>query len=96
MQLPVKAKVWVWNGPQSWHFVTIPKKFSKIITDNFGESKRGFGSIRVQVSVGESKWKTSIFPMKEGTFVLPLKAQIRKEEKIKAGKTLSFLLIIDV
>ena len=57
--------------------------------------KAGFSSIRVTVTLGKSKWKTSIFPDKHsGAYVLPLKKQIRRAENIDAGDTVSFTLEI--
>jgi len=45
--------------------------------------KRGFGSVRVNVTIGGSTWKTSLFPSKElGHYVLPIKASIRKAEAL--------------
>jgi hypothetical protein len=48
--------------------------------------RSGWGSIRVEATIGGSTWKTSIFPdSKSGTFLLPVKAQVRKQEGISAG-----------
>jgi Domain of unknown function (DUF1905) len=48
--------------------------------------RRGFGSVRVQVRIGGSRWKTSIFPdSKLGCYVLPVKKAIRKAEAIEEG-----------
>jgi hypothetical protein len=42
-------------------------------------------------------WKTSIFPdNKTGTYLLPLKADVRKKEKIGAGDTIMLSLEIQV
>jgi hypothetical protein len=65
-----------------WHFTGIPKKESEEIKKE-SVVKAGFGSIPVEVTVGKTKWKTSIFPDKRsGTYLLPLKAEVRKKEKI--------------
>lgn len=80
-----KAKVWEWAGPSAWHFVTLPEKDSVSIKTLFGEHKRGFGSLKVQAVIGSSAWKTSIFPEKKGTYLLPIKADVRKKEKISSG-----------
>ena len=88
-----KSRVWMWQGPSSWHFVTLPKKDAADIKKYQSPIRRGFGAIRVRVTVGETVWETSIFPDKEtGSYILPLKFAIRKKEGIKADQLLRFSL----
>jgi hypothetical protein len=45
--------------------------------------------------VGETSWKTSIFPDRgSGGFLLPLKAYVRRREKIEAGREATVLLTV--
>lgn len=90
----VHSKVVLWAGEQgAWHFAYVDKKNAEEIRTKIGKSKRGFGSIRVTVTLGKSKWKTSIFPDKRsGTYLLPLKSQIRGAEGIEAGDMIEFTL----
>jgi hypothetical protein len=88
----IKARVWEWEGKGAWHFVTIDKKTSKQIKDEYIFPKRGFGSIPVNVRIKSTRWKTSIFPEKEGTSLLPLKRSVREEQEIKKGDTIEFEL----
>jgi hypothetical protein len=91
----IKAKVRLYPGMAGWQFVTIPKKQSKNITLTYGAMKQGWGSLPVTVSIGKTKWKTSIFPDKKmGAYLLPLKADVRKKENIKVGNTISITLEI--
>ena len=79
----IKSTVWIYPGLSGWHFINIPKKESEEIIKSFGKMQRGWGSLPVMVSVGKSTWKTSIFKdKKSNTYLLPLKASIRKEEGI--------------
>ncbi len=82
-----KAEIWLWSvHAGSWHFVTVPKKLSEDIKGFYEGPKRGFGSIKVKVTIGKSSWSTSIFPdSKRGSYVLPIKASVRKAENIEAG-----------
>ena len=92
-QYKMRAKVWLYPGMAGWHFVTLPQKRADEITERFGEMKRGWGSLRVAVTIGKTTWKTSIFPDKEsGSYVLPLKAEVRKAEQIGEGDTVTFSL----
>lgn len=71
--------------------MTIPKKQSDEIKKKFGENARGWGSLPVSVTIGKTKWKTSIFPDKRsGSYLLPIKAQARKKEGLIAGKHITF------
>lgn len=94
----VKARVWLWNNgevPASWHFVTIDKQTSGQIKKEYHWPRRGFGSIPVNVTIGATSWKTSIFPdSKEGNYVLPLKKSVRDAENINVGNTVKFTLEI--
>ncbi len=75
-----------------WHFAGIPKKESEEIRSKI-KIKAGFGSVPVMVTIGKTKWETSIFPDKRsGTYLLPLKAQVRKKEGIFSEDTISFSL----
>lgn len=82
----IKGEIWSYDGPSAWHFLTVPKDISTDIRKLFGEMSPGFGSIPVLVSIGETKWKTSIFfDTKANAYLLPIKADVRKKEKLKIG-----------
>jgi len=92
-QYKIKSKVWLYPGMAgTWHFATVDKEESKEIKETYGKHHRGFGSIPVHVTVGKTNWKTSIFWSKEGTYVLPLKAQVRKKESIFEDDTIMITL----
>ena len=47
---------------------------------------RAWGMIKVKARIGNSEWDTTIWPDKaSGSFLLPVKAAVRKAEKIDAG-----------
>ncbi len=90
------AKVWLYPGRAAWHFVSIPEEVCDEINDRYGLMKRGWGSLPVVITIGKTIWKTSIFPDKQtGSYVLPLKADVRKREDIRVGDTINFVLKID-
>jgi len=85
------APLWEWraSGTQrggSWHFITLPKDISQDIKTFTKHNKTGFGSVRVTAIIGDTKWNTSLFPSKEkAAYLLPVKAAVRKSEKIGKG-----------
>ena len=92
------TKVWRYPGHAAWHFVTLPAEVATEIREIVGTSTRGFGSIRVKVSVGSSAWNTSIFPdAKTKSFLLPVKKEVRKDENIKDNDLININLeLIDL
>ncbi|MBI2120646.1 MAG: DUF1905 domain-containing protein [Parcubacteria group bacterium] len=94
-QYKIKEKVWLYPGATPWHFVSVPKKQAGEIKKKFGSNRRGFGSLPVSVTIGKTKWKTSIFPEKKmGEYFLPLKAEVRKKEGIMNGDIIRFIIEI--
>lgn len=87
--LTFTSPLWIWPAKASWYFVTLPKETASQIRfmqdqDPF-MPKRGFGSIKVEVMIGATMWQTSVFPDKSsGSFVLPIKAAVRKAEGLVA------------
>ena len=47
--------------------------------------RRGWGSLRVTAQIGATRWNTSIFPGDGATWLLPVKAEVRKAEGIGEG-----------
>ena len=91
----IKESVWLYPGLSGWHFIYVGQKESKEIKENFGKGSRGFGSIPVAVTIGKTKWDTSIFPSKaEEKYLLPLKALVRAREGIRDGDTVTYTLEI--
>ena len=93
-------KCWLWQGKGAWHFITLPKDKSeeiKFFSENMHEKRRGWGAVRVLVTVGNTSWETSIFPdSKRGAYLLPVKADVRKKEKFTAGDKVTVKLKINV
>lgn len=88
MNYEFRAKLWEWHGKGSWHFITVPKEYWGDIKTITADSSGGFGSVKVEASIGKSKWKASIFPDKKtSTFFLPVKKEIRLTNNISDGDT---------
>lgn len=80
----VTGRMWIWTGESgSWHFITVPEELSGEIRAHAMAELRGFGSVRVEASIHDVSWQTSVFPMKSGGYLLPIKRAVRS----KAGIT---------
>jgi uncharacterized protein DUF1905 len=88
---PVKvvfdAELWLWDARRTdtWVFVSLPASQSEEIRDLVGGLRRGFGSVRVRVTIGSSTWVTSIFPGSQAGYVLPVKRPVRVAEALDVG-----------
>jgi len=90
------APLWRYPGADGWHFVSLPPEISTDITDISTGIRRGFGSVRVAVTVGSTSWRTSIFPdSKTGTYLLPVKKAVRVAERLEVGDQIKAQLEID-
>ena len=98
MRYTFKSTVWVWKSPDapaSWRFITLPADVSKAIRTLIPKTP-GFGSVRVAATIGKTTWSTSLFPSKEqGGFVLPVKADVRKREKVADGDEVKVIVDLD-
>lgn len=78
-----EAELWLWDGEAAWHFVTLPGDLSDDLRAQSGE-RRGFGSVRVRVTVGGTTWSTSVFPdTTRGAYLLPVKKDVRVLEGLE-------------
>ena len=82
----VTARLWLWSGEGgSWHFVTVPEELSGEIRAQSLVRRGGFGSVRVEATIDDVTWRTSVFPQKSGGYILPVKADVRRRADIAAG-----------
>lgn len=92
-----RAELWEWDGKGGWFFLTLPDELADDIRARTDDGlRRGFGSVRVEVTIGGSTWRTSVFPdTASGSFVLPVKKQVRTAERIEPGETVDVALVIE-
>lgn len=84
--ITVTGPLSLWTGESgSWHFFSIPEEQSDEIRAHCLASMRGFKSARVEVTINDVTWRTSVFPMKSGGYFLPVKAEVRRKAGIAAG-----------
>jgi hypothetical protein len=78
-----RSRVYRWEerATDSWYFVDVPAEESADIADR-PRMPRGFGSVRVEATIGGTTWRTSIFPGGE-RYALPLKKAVRSAEGIE-------------
>ena len=89
------GKLWKHNAEGGWHFVSLPKTLSKEIREHLQWQEEGWGRLKVLAQIAEIQWDTAIwFDTKAGTYILPIKSEIRKKRKLKIDETIEITLLI--
>lgn len=53
---------WSARRHDRWTFVGLPADIADEVMERGAPVARGFGSLRVDVAIGDTRWRTSIFP----------------------------------
>lgn len=85
-------KVWS-NEEGRMHFMSVPAELSGEIRAHAAMVRRGFGSVRVEVTLEGISWRTSLFPSKgTGGYFLPVKIDVVRKADIAAGDEITVCL----
>jgi Domain of unknown function (DUF1905) len=80
------GELWQYDGEAPWYFVTLPVEVSDNLRAEHGPAATAFGSVKVSVTVGATRWATSLFPDKSrGSYLLPVKKSVRTAEGLEIG-----------
>jgi hypothetical protein len=94
MDLEFSGEVWFWRGPAPHHFVSVPDELCAGIEDASPVVTYGWGMVPATVRMGSSQWTTSLWP-KDGGYIVPLRAEVRRRERVELGDTVTVGLTID-
>lgn len=95
LQYRFTSKPWKYNGPAAWIFVSLPHSLSKEIREIGQKEEAAWGRLKATAKVGRTEWQTSIwFDTKHNTYLLPLKAELRKREQVEIGKDIEIVVTI--
>ena len=91
-QFEFTAELWVAPADDAWRFVTVPADVADDI-EMLSGPRRGFGSVRVEATVGRTTWRTSVFPdSRLGSYILPVKKAVRDAEGLGDGDSVRVIL----
>ena len=78
-------KIWT-NDEGRAHFVSVPAELSGEIRTHALMVRRGFGSVKVEVTLDDVTWRTSVFPSKStGGYFLPVKIDVVRKTGVAPG-----------
>ena len=86
--ITVTSLLWIWKGSDAagrWYFITVPEEQSDEIRAHAFGTPRGFRSVKVEAKIDDVTWRTSVFPLNSGGYLLPVKAEVRRKAGIGAG-----------
>ena len=92
--ITVTSLLWIWKGEAAgrWYFITVSEEQSDEIRTHALGSPRGFGSVKVEARIDDVVWRTSVFPLNSGGYLLPVKAEVRKKAGLAAGDEVTVML----
>lgn len=91
----LQAEVLLYPGTTGWHFAYLPKGEAGLIRERFGALHRGWTSLPVEVKLGSLLWRTSMFyDRRNTTYILPLKAEVRKKAGVFHKDVINFSIRI--
>jgi hypothetical protein len=93
VNLSFSGEMWFWRGPAPWHFVTVPDEESGELEAAAPMVTYGWGMIPVATRIGSTEWITSLFP-KDGRYLVPVKAEVRKSERLEIGDIVAVRLAV--
>lgn len=95
MDLEFAGEIWFWKGPSPWHFVTVPEEECGALEATSAFVSYGWGMIPVTARIAGTRWATSLWP-KDGRYIVPVKAWVRRAEGLEVGDTVTVQLAVDV
>jgi hypothetical protein len=93
MNIEFTGAIWFWRGPAPWYFVTVPAEPSSDLKAIAGFVTYGWGVIPVRARIGQTEWRTSLFP-KDDRYLVPIKASVRQAENLAEGDTVTIRLAV--
>ena len=94
MELEFTGELWFWKGPSPWHFVSVPEPDCEDLQSTSAFVSYGWGMIPVGARIGATSWATSLWP-KDGGYIVPVKAQVRRAERLEVGDEVTVRLTVD-
>jgi hypothetical protein len=86
-----EGEVWFWKGPAPWYFVSVPRAESRELKQIVATVTYGWGMVPVRAAIGDTEFTTALWE-KDGVYIVPVKASVRKAQGIDEGDTVRVFL----
>ncbi|WP_188374164.1 DUF1905 domain-containing protein [Winogradskyella haliclonae] len=95
MKYTFSSKLWKSNGNGGWYFMSLPELMSKEIRTHLQWQEEGWGRLKANAKIKNLQWETAIwFDTKTKTYLLPIKAVIRKKLNLEIDNLLEVEIFI--
>jgi hypothetical protein len=95
VDLEFSGELWFWKGPAPWYFITVPDEECGDLAAASTVVSYGWGMIPVTARIGRTRWTTSLWP-KDGRYIVPIKANVRRSEGLELGDRVTVRLAVDI
>jgi hypothetical protein len=93
MIIEFSGKIIYWRGPAPFYYIAVPDEPSGALKAISNMVTYGWGVIPVHARIGETEWKTSLFP-KDGRYLVPIRVSVRKAEDLDIDDEVSVRLAV--
>jgi len=91
MKFEFDAEIIRWPGNAAFFYCLLPAGAAREITEVSQGLRRGFGSVRVDASCGNTQWRTSVFmDKKSNSYLMLLKKEVREAQTLVEGEVARF------
>ncbi|MFH2040610.1 MAG: DUF1905 domain-containing protein [Chloroflexota bacterium] len=93
MNIEFTGEIIYWRGPAPFLFIPVPEEQSFDIKAISALVTYGWGVIPVHARIGNTEWKTSLFP-KNGRYLVPVRKSVQRSEGLEVGDRVTVQLEI--
>ncbi len=94
MTYSFEAEMIYWRGPSPFFFVALPAPCAADLRAIAKAVSYGWGMVPVAARIGDHAFTTALFP-KDETYLLPLKAAVRRAAGVTAGDTIAVEMTVE-
>lgn len=95
LSFTVRGKVWRYPGQAGWYFVNLNRRDSARVRKLPLAKTVAWGYVRVTAKTGNTAWDTTLFPAKDGIYMIAIKSAVRKKENIQEGDTVRIEITVE-
>ncbi len=83
VEFSVTGKLESFEGKAAWVFLPVDSLDVPPVMPG------GWGSVPIKITLGSTTWVTSMFPLKNRGYFIPIKKAVLKAESLQVGNTVS-------